>query len=391
MNLRHLFQTHLAPTSEAPISLHITHAEGNYLYNTDQKFLDLIGGISVCNLGHQHPKIIKAIKDQVDQYLHVMVYGELILSPQVEYANLLCECLGAGFDGVYFTNSGSEAIEAAMKLAKKQTGRTKIFGFQNAYHGSTQGALSMIGDEYWRQSFRPLLPETYHFEYNGQEVIESIDHTVAAVIVEPIQAESGIQVAQHKWLNALAQQCKNMGTLLIFDEVQTGFGRTGHLFAFQGLEVTPDIIVLGKALGAGMPLGAISATDDLIRGFGSNPTLGHITTFGGHPVSCAAGLASLQILREDATIYETESREKQLGSITHPNILSVHTAGVWAAILLVSEEKCLQACQLLLDRGIFTDWFLFAQNAIRVSPPLTITEEEIDYFIKMLYEVLDLI
>ncbi len=389
MNTRQLFQSHLAPTSASPIALHITRAEGNYLYSGEKKYLDLIGGISVCNLGHQHPDIIGAIHQQVDQYLHIMVYGELIQTPQVAYATRLCEVLGEGFDGVYFTNSGSEAIEAAMKLAKRTTGRRRIYGFRNDYHGSTQCALSRLGDEHWRRTYRPLLPEVYSYEYNADEVLDAIDDQVAAVIVEPVQAESGVLPARQDWLQRLSERCQSSGTLLILDEVQTGFGRTGSLFAYQRLGIRPDIIVLGKALGAGMPLGAISARDEVIRGFGSAPVLGHITTFGGHPVSCAAGLAGLEVLMSAPSLLEVSTRQTVLSAIRHPKIVEVRTHGIWGAVFFEDSETCLSACHELLEEGVFTDWFLFAPEAIRISPPLTITADELAYFVDALYRVLD--
>ncbi len=391
MNTRRLFQQHIAPTSLEPIALHITRAEGNYLYSGDTKYLDLIGGISVCNVGHSHPSITQSIKEQVDQYLHVMVYGELELSPQILYATALTEALGEGFDMVYFTNSGSEAIEAAMKLAKRYTGRSRILACHKSYHGSTQGALSILGDEYWRQAYRPLLPDIYHYDYNQQDLLDNISKEVAAVIIEPIQAEAGILRADPTWMHSLHQKCKETGTLLILDEVQTGFGRAGSLFAHTQYGISPDIIVLGKALGAGMPLGAISASRDILQTFSHSPVLGHITTFGGHPVSCAAGLAGLQVLQSTNIIEQALENSQRLQNINHPKIKKVNHAGMWAAIFFENTEVCLQVCKKLQERGIFTDWFLFAPEAIRISPPLSITADEIDFFIQKLYEVLDII
>ncbi len=389
MQLRSLFQQYLAPTSPEPISLHVTHAEGNYLYSEDKKYLDLIGGISVCNIGHRHPQVIAAIEEQLQKYLHVMVYGELKLSPQILYAQALIDSLGSPYEMVYFTNSGSEAIEAAMKLAKRYTGRRQIWSFKNAYHGSTQGALSILGDEYWRSAYRPLLPEIYQYDYNDDTIIEQLCTDVAAVVVEAVQAEAGVLSADQAWLSRLYKKCKELGVLLIMDEVQTGFGRTGTMYAHTQYKIQPDILVLGKALGAGMPLGAITASRELLETFSHNPVLGHITTFGGHPVSCAAGLAGLRVLEESDIIAQSLRVSKALESVDHRHIVSVQSRGLWAAIFFESFEFCLQVCKELLAEDIFTDWFLFAQNAIRISPPLTLTEEEMAAFIQKLYHALD--
>jgi acetylornithine/N-succinyldiaminopimelate aminotransferase len=297
---RQLFLQHVAQTSSAPLALEIVKANGVVLTDVNGKeYLDMISGISVCNVGHCHPKVVAAIQAQAQKYMHVMVYGEFIQSPQVQYATLLAQNLPSTLNSVYFTNSGAEATEGAMKLAKRFTGRTDIFAFNKSYHGSTQGALSVIGDEYWRNAFRPLLPGTYHFDYGSDEIFNSINENTAAVIVEPVQAESGVIVPPKGWLKKLSEACKAKGALLIVDEIQTGFGRTGSLWAFEKEQIVPDILLLGKALGGGLPLGCFIADKKLMDSFIDNPVLGHITTFGGNPVCCAAGKAAFEVLLEE--------------------------------------------------------------------------------------------
>ena len=300
MNQRELFLRHVAQTSPTPLALEIVKAEGCILYDADGKeYLDLIGGISVANIGHRHPKVIEAIQKQLEAYLHIMVYGEFIETPQVQYAKLLTDHLPASLNSVYFTNSGTEATEGAMKLAKRVTGRTQIIAFNNSYHGSTQGALSVMGDEYWRNAFRPLLPDVLHLEYNSFESLNEITEQTACVIAETVQAEAGIIVPAKEWMQALRKKCTETGTLLILDEIQAGFGRTGKLWGFEHFDIVPDILLLGKALGGGMPLGAFIADKKLMDAFTNNPVLGHITTFGGHPVCCAAGMAAMKVLLEE--------------------------------------------------------------------------------------------
>jgi acetylornithine/succinyldiaminopimelate/putrescine aminotransferase len=300
MNLRQLFLQHVAQTSPAPLALEIVKAEGCELADVaGKKYIDLIGGISVANIGHRHPEVVEAVKKQLDEYMHIMVYGEFVQSPQVQYAKLLTEHLPLTLNSVYFTNSGAEAVEGAMKLAKRVTGRTEIIAFESSYHGSTQGALSIIGDEYWRNSFRPLLPGIQHLNYNSFDDLEFITEQTACVIAETVQAEAGIITPQKEWLQALQKRCKEAGTLFILDEVQAGFGRTGKLWGFQHFDVVPDILLLGKALGGGMPLGAFIADKNLMEQLTDNPVLGHITTFGGHPVCCAAGMAAFKVLLEN--------------------------------------------------------------------------------------------
>ncbi|MBS1645436.1 MAG: aspartate aminotransferase family protein [Bacteroidetes bacterium] len=391
MNIRQIFQQHLAPTSEAPIGLHIVRASGSTLYDESGKeYLDLIGGISVCNVGHCHPKVVAAIKAQVDQYLHVMVYGETIQSPQVAYARALVARMPAPLDNVYFTNSGAEAVEGAIKLARRVTGRPRIIGAINSYHGSTTGALSLIGDEYWRQAFRPLMPGVGHYPYNSQEMIDVIDGQTACVLIETVQAEAGVVRPDIAWMQALRQRCTEQGCLLILDEIQCGFGRTGTLWGFEQMGIVPDVVLLGKALGGGMPLGAFVAAKEHMHQLASNPVLGHLTTFGGHPVCCAAGLAALQALEEEqmlTTVTEKAQLFKQL--LQHPEILAVHEAGLLLAVRLRHEEKVRRTLSLALALGVFSDWFLFAPDCIRIAPPLNISNEEIAESCRRLKACLD--
>ncbi|HLY68619.1 MAG TPA: aspartate aminotransferase family protein [Puia sp.] len=391
MNNRELFLKHVAQTSLSPIGLEIVKAEGVYLYDASgKKYLDLIGGISVCNTGHRHPKVIEAIKKQADEYLHVLVYGEFIQSPQVQYAMLLAQHLPPSLDSVYFTNSGAEAVEGAMKLAKRATNRTQIIAFNHAYHGSTQGALSIIGDEYWRNAFRPLLPDILHLEHNSFQSLESISEKSACVIAETVQAEKGVYPAAPAWLKALRKKCTETGTLLILDEIQTGFGRTGMLWNFEQHEMVPDVLLLGKALGGGMPLGAFITDRNLMLKLTENPVLGHITTFGGHPMSCTAGLASMKILLEQDWIKQVAEKERLFCSLCiHPKIQAVRSSGLLIAIELDSVEtnkKIIEAC---LGYGLLTDWFLFAPNCLRIAPPLIITPDEIKNACRLILQAMD--
>lgn len=379
MNQRELFLKHVAQTSPEPLALEIVKAEGCRLWDAEGKeYLDLIAGISVCNVGHRHPKVVEAIKAQVDQYMHLLVYGEFVQSPQVQYAKLLTDHLPSSLNAVYFTNSGSEATEGAMKLAKRVTGRTEIVAFNNSYHGSTQGALSVMGDEYWRNAFRPLLPGVYHANYNSFEDLQLITANTAFVIAETIQAEAGVNAPLKEWIFALRNRCIETGTLLILDEIQCGFGRNGSLWAFEQFGIVPDILLLGKALGGGMPLGAFIADKELMWKLTENPVLGHITTFGGHPVSCAAGMAAMKVLLEEKlvdAVFEKEILFRTL--LHHPKILAVRSRGLMIAVEFDSFEtnkKIIDAC---IAKGVLTDWFLFAAKCMRIAPPLTITDEEI--------------
>lgn len=380
MNARNIFQRHIAQTSAAPVGLHIARAEGNYLYDADGKtYLDLIGGISVCNIGHRHPDVVAAINKQANDYLHIMVYGELVQSPQTEYAALLTQNLPAELDCVYFTNSGAEATEGALKLARRVTGRTDIISCNNSYHGSTLGALSVMGDEYWRNAYRPLMPGVWHYNYNDHKLMDAISEHTACVIIETIQAEAGVIEPETEWIQALRKKCNETGTMLIFDEIQCGFGRTGKLWGFEHYGVVPDIILLGKALGGGMPLGAFVSSYNNMQAFTDNPVLGHITTFGGHPVCCAAGMAAMQVLLKNKLADAVNEKEKSFREkLVHPEIKAVRSKGLLIALELESAEKTLQVVQSCIEKGLFTDWFLFAPNCLRIAPPLTISKEEIE-------------
>lgn len=379
MNNRQIFLQHIAQTSTAPICIEMIKAEGVYLYDIqNKKYIDAIAGFSVANIGHAHPKVIEAVKNQAEQYMHLIVYGEFIQQPQTAYAKLLTEHLPNSLNCIYFTNSGSEATEGAMKLAKRVTGRTKIFAFNNAYHGSTQGSLSIMGSEYWRNAFRPLLPEIYHFDYNDNTVIDAIDNNTACVIIEIIQAEAGIVAPDKNWIQSLYKKCKEQGVLFIADEIQSGFGRTGSLWAFEQFDVVPDILLLGKALGGGMPLGAFIADKNLMYTFTDNPVLGHITTFGGHPVSCAAGKAAFEVLLQEKYIDTVKSKQNiLLNNLTKKLIQNINSFGLWVAIAFENFEINHAVVQKCIAKGMITDWFLFAPNCMRIAPPLSITEEEI--------------
>ena len=391
MNQRQLFLNHVGQTSTAPLALHIVKAEGSRMWDVNGKeYIDLIAGISVCNVGHRHPEVISAIKKQLDDYLHIMVYGELVETPQVEYAKKITEHLPASLNSVFFTASGSEATEGAMKLAKRFTGRIQIISFKNSYHGSTQGALSIMGDEYWRNAFRPLLPNVLQLNYNSFEDLGSITERTACVIAETIQAEAGVLLPQNGWLTAMRKRCSETGTLLVLDEIQCGFGRNGTLWAFQQFDAVPDILLLGKALGGGMPLGAFVADKKMMDSFTHNPVLGHINTFGGHPVCCAAGLAAFNVLLEEKLMDSVKEKEQLfLSLLKHPTIKSVHSCGLMIAVEFENFETNKKIIDALIGQGVFTDWFLFASNSLRISPPLVISKEEIETACKKIISVLE--
>ena len=393
MNQRELFLRHIAQTSSAPLALEIVKADGALLYDANGKeYIDLIGGISVANVGHRHPKVIQAIKDQLDAYLHVMVYGEFIETPQVQYAKLLCEHLPVSLNSVYFTNSGAEATEGAMKLAKRATNRTRIVALNNSYHGSTQGALSVIGSEYWRNAFRPLLPGILHYDYNSSEAVNAITDETSCVIVETVQGEAGIIIPSKDWMKSLRKKCIETGTILILDEVQTGFGRTGKLWGFEHFEIIPDILLLGKALGGGMPLGAFIADRELMSLLTDNPVLGHITTFGGHPVCCAAGMAAMKAILDEGMIDEVKRREELVRSLlNYSKIKSMRSFGLWLAVEFDSFETNKKVIDHCISNGVLTDWFLFAGNCLRISPPLIISEEQIKKACKIILQACDTI
>lgn len=393
MNQRQLFLHHVGQTSPQPLCLNIVRAQGNRLYDAEGKsYLDLIAGISVCNIGHTHPNVVKAIQDQAARYTHVMVYGEFIESPQVQYATKLASLLPENLQSIFFTASGSEATEGAMKLAKRFTGRTNMISFKNSYHGSTQGALSVMGSEYWQQAFRPLLPGICQGMYNDLSILDWIDHNTACVIAETIQAEAGVNLPTIEWMQALRKRCSETGTLLILDEIQCGFGRNGSLWAFEQFGIVPDILLLGKALGGGMPLGAFVSDKHIMDSLSHQPVLGHINTFGGHPVSCAAGLAALETLLEEKYLDAVfEKAAHFVHRLQHPAIELVNHRGLMIAVHFSSAEKNKAIIDALLEKGVFTDWFLFAPQALRIAPPLTISLDEIDEACDAILEVLNAI
>jgi acetylornithine/succinyldiaminopimelate/putrescine aminotransferase len=375
MNSRQLFLTHVAQTSEKPIGIEMERAAGIYLWDKSGKqYIDGIAGFSVCNIGHSHPKVVKAVQDQAAEYMHVIVYGEFIETPQVAYASLLAKHLPEQLNCVYFTNSGAEATEGAMKLAKRITKRTKIIACKNAYHGSTQGALSLMGDEYWRNAFRPLLPDVHHVDYGSDDLLAAIDKNTACVVLETVQAESGITAPSKEWLQAVRKKCDEYCVLLILDEIQTGFGRTGTLWAFEQFGIVPDILLLGKALGGGMPLGAFISSTKMMSALTHDPVLGHITTFGGHPVSCAAGKAALEVLMDENLLASVQEKQAfLLKYLKHSAIIDTNCFGLWMSIQFSTAEIAQSIIHRCVENGLITDWFLFALDRLRIAPPLTIT------------------
>ncbi len=391
MNNRQLFLQHVAQTSDAPLALEMVKAQGMYMWDVSGKqYLDMIAGISVCNVGHCHPDVVKAIREQAETYMHLIVYGEFVQSPQVQYAQYLTQHLPETLNSVYFTNSGSEATEGAMKLAKRHTGRTEIIAFQNSYHGSTQGSLSIIGDEYWRNAYRPLLPDVQHLQHNDMNMLENITTRTACVIAETVQAEAGVLPPSVEWMKALRARCTETGTLLILDEIQCGLGRNGTLWAFEQYGIVPDVLLLGKALGGGMPLGAFITDRDVMWSLTHSPVLGHITTFGGHPVACAAGLAGMKALLTERMIDSVFEKEKLfLSLLKHPKIKAVRSRGLMLAVEVEDFPSAKKVIDYCIANGMITDWFLFASNAIRFVPPLIISDAEIRKACEILFAGLD--
>lgn len=376
---RQLFLNHVAQTSTAPLMLEIERAQGVYLCSADGKqYIDLIAGISVSNVGHSHPNVVQAVKTQAEKYMHLMVYGEFVESPQVLYARKLTEYLPAQLNNVYFVNSGAEATEGALKLAKRYTNRTGIISFKNAYHGSTHGALSVMGDETFKRNFRPLLPDIKHINFNNEEDLQQITQHTAAVIVETVQAEVGVQAPNNNYLQRLRARCTETGTLLILDEIQAGMGRTGKLFAFEHYGIVPDILLLAKAFGGGMPLGAFISSKEIMATLTENPVLGHITTFGGHPVCCAAGLAAFETILSEDLVNQVEQKGILFEELLkHPKIKVVRRVGLLMALEFDSFEQNKRIIDACIEAGVLTDWFLFAPHCMRIAPPLIITEPEI--------------
>ncbi|RLD85458.1 MAG: aspartate aminotransferase family protein [Bacteroidetes bacterium] len=380
LNNRQLFLQHLAIPAEIPDALEITRAKGIFLYDADgNEFIDLVSGVSVSNVGHGHPKVVQAIEEQLKKYMHLMVYGKYIQSPQVLLAEKLTSLLPENLQSVYFVNSGSEAIEGAMKLAKRVTGRKEIIAFKDAYHGSTHGALSILGNEEMKYAYRPLLPGIRFLQFNNTENLKNISSETAAVVIEPVQAEAGILIPDKDYLPALRNRCDETGTLLIFDEVQMGFGRTGKLFAFEHFGITPDILCLAKAMGGGMPIGAFVAGKKHMSTLTHHPALGHITTFGGHPVSCAAALASLEVILDEQLAEKADEKGKLLKTKLeqHPKVDGIRQIGLMLAVEIKKDYSVPKLIKILQKNGLIVDQFLFNDRSFRIAPPLTIAEEEI--------------
>ena len=379
LNQRQLFLCHVAQTSPAPMALEIEKGEGVYLIDTKgKKYFDLISGISVSSLGHCHPKVVEAITKQANTFMHTIVYGEFVQSPQVNLAKALTDLLPASLDSVYFVNSGAEATEGAMKLAKRVTGRTEIISFKNAYHGSTHGALSIMGSEEFKNSFRPLLPDTKIIEFNNEEHLLQITERTACVVVEPVQAESGVNVPKNDFLKKLSARCKATGTLLVLDEIQTGFGRTGTLFAFEQFCIVPDVLLIAKAMGGGMPIGAFISSKANMDCFTNDPVLGHITTFGGNAVCCAASLATLTEINSTQLYKRAKNIEAIIhDKIKHPLVKEIKSSGALIAVEFGDVDLNMRIIAKCIENGVISDWFLFCATAMRLSPPLIITDEEL--------------
>lgn len=410
MTTRQLFLQNVAQTSDFPLALEIQKAEGIYLYGETTKYIDLISGIGVSNVGHCHPKVVEAIKSQVDNYMHLMVYGEYVQTPQVNLAEAICKTLlGTGLDNVYFTNSGTEAVEGAMKLAKRFTRRTNIVSCNKAYHGSTQGALS-LGDEHFKRNFRPLLSSIDKIERNDFADLLKITQQTAAVFFEPVGGESGVRAADYEYLQALRNRCDEVGALLVFDEIQSGFGRTGKFWAFEHYDVKPDILLCAKGMGGGMPIGAFIASHEMMGVLKDNPILGHITTFGGHPVSCAASLATLNAIFDENMLFDSKNCKsdckpskcsslecnfvEQKGQLfkkllVHPKIKEVRGKGLMLAAEFESFEVLKPIIDRAIEKGVITDWFLYCDNSMRIAPPLIITEEQIRFACEVILSSID--
>jgi acetylornithine/N-succinyldiaminopimelate aminotransferase len=396
MNQRELFLRHVAQTSDLPlmgIDVNIEQAEGVKLIDKSGKeYIDLISGISVSTIGHCHPKVVKAIQTQSQKFMHLMVYGEFNQSPQVLYASQLTQLLPKQLDTVYYTTSGSEAVEGALKLAKRVTNRTEIICFKNAYHGSSHGALSVMGDEYFKTSFRPLLPDVKILEFNSIKDLENISNRTAAVIIEPIQGEAGIRKASIDFIKKLRERCNEHCALLIFDEIQSGFARTGNLFAFEEYETIPDVLVVAKGMGGGLPIGAFIASNTLMSCLTNNPILGHINTFGGNAVCVAAAKATLEVIIEEKLMIRAKEIEKIIcENLNHSLIKEIRVCGALGAIDFLDEELNKRVIKSCVEHGIITDWFLFCNTAMRIAPPLTITNQELKEALQTIKKVLDVI
>lgn len=381
--LRKRFLAHVGQTSPSPMMIPVERAEGVFFYTPDGRaYYDLVAGVSVSNVGHSNPDVVEAVKRQAERYMHIMVYGEMLERPQVEYATEIAALLPQPLRSVYFVNSGAEAVEGALKLAKRYTRRAEMISMRRAYHGSTHGAMSMMGEpegEEWKNAFRPLLPATKAIDFNDFGALSEITERTACVLCEPVQGEAGVRPPKEGYLQALRRRCDEVGALLIFDEIQTGMGRTGEMFAMLKYGVTPDIVCLAKAFGGGMPLGAFIASNEIMDTLQSNPALGHITTFGGHPVCCAAGLAALRCLLRNDTVAQVERKgalyERLLAG--HQQVREIRRSGLLIAVELGDSAKMFRMMEMFAEEGIMSDWFLYCDTAFRISPPLTITDGEV--------------
>lgn len=391
LTLRQLFLANNAQTTDFPLLLEFGRAEGIYMYDAGGKpYMDLISGIGVSSLGHSNPYVISAIKDQLDKYMHLMVYGEYVQTPQVHFAEKLVSVLPSQLNSVYFVNSGTEAVEGALKLAKRHTGRSKIVSCYNSYHGSTNGALSVMGNEEYKQAYRPLLPGVNFVRFNHVVDLRFITEETACVIMETVQGEAGIRVPDKAYMQALRQRCTETGTLLILDEIQAAFGRTGKLFAFEHFDIVPDILLLAKALGGGMPVGAFVSSKQIMGALKENPILGHITTFGGHPVCCAAGLAALEVLLNENLVKGVEAKEKLFRELlVHPAIKEIRGKGLMLAVELENFDLNKKIIDRCIENGVVVDWFLHCSNSMRIAPPLIITHQEIGEACEVILESID--
>lgn len=384
MILRKQFLEHVGQTSPSPMLVEVARANGSFFYTPEGKrYFDLVAGVSVSNVGHANPAVVEAVQKQAADYMHVMVYGEMVERPQVEYARRITELLPENIDCLYFVNSGAEAVEVALKLAKRHTGRTELISMRRAYHGSTHGAMSMMGapeGEEWKAEFRPLLPDVKSLRFNNFDDLNEITSRTAGVLCEVVQGEAGVRLPNPEWLKALRQRCSDVGALLIFDEIQTGLGRTGEMFASTKYGITPDVICLAKAFGGGMPLGGVASSKQILDSFTHNPCLGHITTFGGHPVCCAAGLAALNYMIDNNIVEQVERKgalfEERVSK--HPKVLEIRRSGLLLAVELGKSEYLYRIMEIFKEEGIMSDWFLYCDTAFRISPPLTISEAEIE-------------
>lgn len=389
--MQHSWDPHLALPGPEPLGLEVERAEGLYIYTTDgRRYMDMISGLAINNIGHRHPRVLEAIKEQSEKYLHVMVYGEFHQRPQRDFARLLTSILPAQLNCAYFVNSGTEANEGALKLAKRHTGRRQLIAFKGAYHGSTKGSLSVAGNEEKKAAFQPLLPEVSFLEFNNFAALQDITEATAGVIVEPVQGDAGIRIPSKDWMLALRERCSETGALLIFDEVQTGFGRTGTLFAFEQFDVVPDILTIGKAMGGGLAMGGFIASKELMADFQSNPALGHITSFGGHPLCCAAGHASLQVILDEGLVKHVAAKGHLIReSLNHPTVKEIRQIGLFIAIEMADWETVEAVVKKCLEKGVIGFYFLSCRNSFRLAPPLNITTEQIKEACRLITEAMD--